>query len=441
MKMPSFVLAIVSRWICAGILGFAFGNFAVAAESARIGEVAFAIGVAHVTNVQGATVVLRRGTALFEGQRIETGENGHVHIRFIDGASVAVRPESRLLIQEYHYDAARPADNRVRFLLEQGEARSITGKAGEAAKDRFRLNTPIAAIGIKGTDFIVQVTPAETRVFVQSGAIVMAPLNGSCRAESLGACSGEHARELSAQMAGHFLRLSAQNPLPELLVIEHRSGSARANNPMDKGERFAAPDPQAQVALASERADGLAVTTATAPPIAIATGPHIVPGMENVVPRLWWGRFPGYDDPAVPQSSYTNQLNVPGREFGAGNSVFGMLRENATVFIMPRGTADFNLASYEAYLVNGLQLTPVAVSGASLSINFDAGRFTTSLGVAGQQLNASGSFGGDGRFLSTPGSATSVFGAVVSGGGQAGYTFQHDLSPGRVLSGATLWSR
>ena len=37
--------------------------------------------------------------------------------------------------------------------------RSITGQWGEAARDRFRLNTPIAAIGVRGTDFIVEQKP------------------------------------------------------------------------------------------------------------------------------------------------------------------------------------------------------------------------------------------------------------------------------------------
>lgn len=430
------------RRVCVALLCLALGGHVAAAAPAGVGEVAFAIGAAHAIDPQGASQPLRRGTALFEGQRVETGENGHVHIRFIDGASVAVRPQSRLLIQQYHYNAANPADNRVRFVLEQGEARAITGKAGEAAKDRFRLNTPIAAIGIKGTDFIVQVTPADTRVFVLGGAVVMAPLDATCLAETLGACGGARARELSAQMADQFLRLSAQHPLPEVHVVEHRPGASGRLAALEKAEPLTpspSVDPQMQVAVAGARADAL--TAGAAAPAPLAAGTHIVPGMEALVPRLWWGRWPGYEDPAVPQSAYAFQRNVPGRELAAGAGIFGMLRDNPIVFTLPGGSADFNLARSEAYLVQGALLTPVAVSGGSLAINFDAGRFTTSLGVAGQQIGASGRLQGDGRFIGVSPAGTTIFGATASGGGQAGYAFQHNLAPGSFLSGATLWSR
>lgn len=424
------------RAICA-VFVLALADLAVAADPAGVGEVAFVIGTAQAVDPQGAAEPLRRGTPLFQGQRVETGANGHVHIRFVDGASVAVRPQSRLLIQDYHYDPARPADNRVRFMLEHGEARAITGKAGEAAKDRFRLNTPIAAIGIKGTDFIVRVTPADTRVFVLGGAIVMAPFDATCLAEAFGSCDSARARELSAQMSDRFLRLSAQHPLPEFQVIEHRPEPVGRAAPLERTERLAASaEPQMQVAVAGARVD----RAVDVPPADIAAGPHIVPGMESIVPRLWWGRWPGYEDPAAPQSAYAYQRAQPGREFAAGSGIFGLVREDPVIFTLPGGSASFNLARSEAYLVEGLRLTPVAVSGGSLAINFDAGRFTTSLGVAGLQLNADGTFYSDGRFISSAG-PTSIFGAAASGGGQAGYAFRHGLAPDRFISGATLWSR
>ena len=47
--------------------------------------------------------------------------------------------------------------------------RSVTGQWGEASRDRFRLNTPIAAIGVKGTDFVVKVENGKTFASVLSG--------------------------------------------------------------------------------------------------------------------------------------------------------------------------------------------------------------------------------------------------------------------------------
>ncbi|MFA6310848.1 MAG: FecR domain-containing protein, partial [Sterolibacterium sp.] len=135
----------------------------------------------------------------------------------------AIRPQSRLRIEDFHYDPANPRENRIKFSLEQGTLRSITGRAGEAAKDRYRLNTPIAAIGIKGTDFIVQVANDTTRVAVNSGAIVLAPLGEGCPANALGACSTAGARELSAAIAERYLELKMHQSVPELLQINPNS--------------------------------------------------------------------------------------------------------------------------------------------------------------------------------------------------------------------------
>ena len=120
----------------------------VAAAEPAVGQVSLLIGEASVVRADGSRELLRRGAAIFVGDRVETTANGHVHVRFIDNAAVSVRPESVLEVQAYRFDAKNPAVNEVRFNVEHGTARSISGAATEVDKTRFRLNTPIAAIGV-----------------------------------------------------------------------------------------------------------------------------------------------------------------------------------------------------------------------------------------------------------------------------------------------------
>ena len=124
-----------------------------------VGQVSLVIGEAHVVRIDGSRESIRRGASIQVGDRVETAGNGHVHVRFIDNGVVSVRPESVLEVQSYRFDAQNPAVNEVRLRLDQGSSRSISGAATEADKSRFRLNTPIAAIGVRGTDFIVQTDP------------------------------------------------------------------------------------------------------------------------------------------------------------------------------------------------------------------------------------------------------------------------------------------
>ena len=121
-----------------------------------IGVVTFAVGqVSRVPAGQPASkaMPLQKDQALAVGDRLVTGPSSHVHVRFIDGGLVSVRDSSELVITQYSFDPDNPAASKVRFYLQGGVARSITGKAGQAAKDQFRLNTPVAALGVRGTDF------------------------------------------------------------------------------------------------------------------------------------------------------------------------------------------------------------------------------------------------------------------------------------------------
>ena len=141
--------------------------------TSAVGQVSLLIGQVKVMRKDGAVEPLRRGMAVHVGDRVETSANGHVHLRFVDNAALSVRPDSVLEIQAYQFDASRPELSEVRLQVDQGMARSISGRATEVDKNRFRLNTPVAAIGVRGTDFIVQASDATLRASVAEGAIAV----------------------------------------------------------------------------------------------------------------------------------------------------------------------------------------------------------------------------------------------------------------------------
>ncbi|MDP2794806.1 MAG: FecR family protein [Sulfurisoma sp.] len=459
---------------------------AIAAEGA-VGEISFVIGDSRLTAGPDAPRELARGAAVRVGQRLETGENGHVHIRFVDGAFVALRPNTRLRIEDYHYIADRPGESRVKFSLEDGTVRSITGRAGEAARERFRLNTPIAAIGVKGTDFLAQAAGRDTvRVSVNSGAIVLAPFGEGCLVEALGPCNVAAARELTAAMLGRYLEFRARNPLPELLQTEPGTNGGGRFGPTPQEEPRsgrrngdAAAAPAAPAASSSADTPGStrvgtapsvpppaaaipaapppqAITAELAPVVAEISAAAAMTASERVLPppvrfegtpRIWWGRWQPYADPAQPGSGYAEQLS-PDRELAGGRGIFGLLRERGSGRDFPAtGRADFSLARSEAYLVDGRQLTSMTVSGGRLGIDFDNRAFDTTIAVSGAslpeiQMSARGGIQADGRFLSRPSqSSMDVSGTLAAGGAQAGYAFQRLLGAGASISGATLWVR
>ncbi len=185
--------------------------------AAMVGEATLVIGVAKVISADGVERSVERGSAIRVGDRIETGAGGHVHLRFVDGARLSVRPASRLQVENYSRASDASALTAIKFRLDEGVVRSITGAWGEAERDRFRLNTPVAAIGVKGTDFVVKSDGETTLASVYTGAIMLTPIAGvGCQA-SFGPCLNGSEKLLSEDMKGQMLSLSRLQATPQLV--------------------------------------------------------------------------------------------------------------------------------------------------------------------------------------------------------------------------------
>ena len=185
--------------------------------AAMVGEATLVIGVARLISTDGVERLVDRGTAIRVGDRIETGAGGHVHLRFVDGARLSVRPASRLQVENYSRASDASALTAIKFRLDEGVVRSITGAWGEAERDRFRLNTPVAAIGVKGTDFVVKSDGETTLASVYTGAIMLTPIAGVGCQTSFGPCLNGSEKLLSEDMKGQMLSLSRQQATPQLV--------------------------------------------------------------------------------------------------------------------------------------------------------------------------------------------------------------------------------
>lgn len=175
-----------------------FGSTAMASNGQLVGEVVFVTGSAQVHQGQKPSMDLQVGMPIFVGYTLATNAIGHLHIRTIDGAFLSLRSDSVVSIVQYNVDAQNPAANQIRLDVQRGAVRSVTGKAGEANRPGFRMNTPVAAIGIRGTDFTVFTDTMSSSVSVRQGGVVVAPFSSVCSRQTLGACGGSQAVMLSA---------------------------------------------------------------------------------------------------------------------------------------------------------------------------------------------------------------------------------------------------
>jgi len=123
------------------------------ARPAPSGRIAFAKGsvVAHAAS--GRARSLKTGYPLFSGERIVTGTDSYTVLVFRDNGRVTVLPDSEFKVEQYSYVAEAPEEGRSFFSLVRGGLRAVTGAIGKARRNRYRMDTPVATIGIRGTAY------------------------------------------------------------------------------------------------------------------------------------------------------------------------------------------------------------------------------------------------------------------------------------------------
>ena len=431
-----------------------------------VGSVSFVIGRANVLRA-GELLPLSSGSELRVGDQLVTPANGHVHVRFVDGALVSLRPSSRLNIYEYRFDSQNPAASSVKFDLEQGVVRAISGQAAEAAKDKFRLNTPLAAIGVKGTDFVVEANKSRVNAIVNQGAIVLAPFDSQCRMDAFGPCSTRFSKELNAASKGMAITYSMSMPSPQLLPTGQLKGSELLNLVSPLGSSAVI----APGAVASESSSNHLQQNRVDAKAYVGLSDILMNAAAQ--DSLAWGRWGTQnvqDNLTVP---FINALQ--GRSVTVGDGYYFLFRNESNVpnlLSIQQGSANFSLLNSNAYFLDsGNNVSAANVNSGQLGINFSNQTFTTNLSLSTVPVNtgsgsAAGAVGGNsssavvsqtllssgkvnlnsGIFLSTPSvgasssAAPAVAGAVSLDTKQAGYIFTLPSGAGQ-FRGATLWGR
>jgi hypothetical protein len=123
---------------------------ALAMAAEVFGTIELVEGAVRIFDAQGQSRLPQVDDKLSEGDTVVTGRDGELHVRTEDHGFVALRPGTRFRIDAYSAHA-ESTDKSVFSLLE-GALRSITGWIGRTNPQAYSIKTPVATIGIRGTD-------------------------------------------------------------------------------------------------------------------------------------------------------------------------------------------------------------------------------------------------------------------------------------------------
>ena len=120
-----------------------------AAAKEQVGTTVFVRG-ANTASLEDDVRLMGRGTPIYRHDVVTTGRDSFVILELDDGTEMTLRPNSVFRIDDY---AGGEGEERMRLNLFQGGLRTITGQVARRAPDAFELRTPVASIGVRGTDF------------------------------------------------------------------------------------------------------------------------------------------------------------------------------------------------------------------------------------------------------------------------------------------------
>jgi len=101
----------------------------------------------------GGSRELKQGDFIYVNDEILTSGRSFAVLQFTDGAKVTVRPDSTLIIEQYLY--AGNDDDEATLNLVSGGLRVITGAMAKNNPENYKVRTPVALMGVRGTEFSI----------------------------------------------------------------------------------------------------------------------------------------------------------------------------------------------------------------------------------------------------------------------------------------------
>ena len=202
------------RYFCLSLL------FCVTTAWADIGSVTEVTGSGTIKRGKDS-VTIAKGTVIQTNDKIET-KNGKVKITFKDNTTVSVTEHSSLVIDDFVYDPKNAQGGKLGLKATSGAVRYVSGAIAGANPNAVKINTPTAAIAVRGTDFVMAVneTGASTVILMPSCEDNTGPnVKGAiCGSGAIDVESGPNLVSMNRPFQATMVETAGAPPTPPLTV-------------------------------------------------------------------------------------------------------------------------------------------------------------------------------------------------------------------------------
>jgi hypothetical protein len=134
----------------------------------NIGNVGAFKGTATISR-SSSMLNVKNGMVLKLKDKIITADKSRVQVILKDNTVVTIGPNSIFVFDAYKFGGKD--DSEVKMHIDRGFFRSVTGKIGKLAPERFKVKTASATIGIRGTDFSALISEGKETITCYKGKL------------------------------------------------------------------------------------------------------------------------------------------------------------------------------------------------------------------------------------------------------------------------------
>jgi len=124
---------------------------------------------------------LKRASLFYLHDTLTTSANSQAEIVYTDNSLTSFRPNTTIHVDQYQFNPQQPVaptGKQVTSLV-QGGLREVTGWVGKSHPENYQMNTPVATIGVRGTDYSIVYDPIKgLMVNLNGGKIVLTNASG-----------------------------------------------------------------------------------------------------------------------------------------------------------------------------------------------------------------------------------------------------------------------
>ena len=150
--------------------------------SAFNGRAIAASAVGKVTQVQNQAQVGGRtaavGTPVYMNDQLRTGANARLKITFSDGSDLTLGENARVVIDQFVYNPNK-SKGAVVLSAAQGAVRFAGGKIENMQEKKVLVNTPSAALAVRGTHFWAGPIDGQYGVLLEQGRLNVSNQGGA----------------------------------------------------------------------------------------------------------------------------------------------------------------------------------------------------------------------------------------------------------------------